>query len=395
MTTGENGVAAHWRAVATPRRVVKQELELLAKRCVESDAYELQATDATDDGGSGCGVSSSSQSAVRVRAKREIPANARVFRWSREEFSQSGAGVARVRAKWLIDGGAKRCVVEECGRRFWMSKNGEEVTVPTSRTGWLTHGCAQYCARGEGGNVRWTRRNGYETTRTIARGEELVIVDNGEAYARDVVSPGEDARAVELFTWMRDAPAVGLRRTDDGGLGVIALERTPKGTVLNLSLQRGEEIFSPDPPYAEGVHGKVSRAFASLGAPGEDALERTRRRFSFSDKYQIVPRVGAFDDTTTLAVIRHSDEPNVARSEAHGIGFFVTLADVDEGEELTMHHGRDANVEIAPTGGCGAHYEWTIKGCDPPWVRAGAGARARGGIDYSKWDDICSSSESD
>ncbi len=137
------------------------------------------------------------------------------------------------------------------------------------------------------------------------------------------------------------------------------------------------------------------RAFASLGAPGEDALERTRRRFSFSEKYQIVPRVGAFDDTTTLAVIRHSDEPNVARSTAHGIGFFVTLADVDVGEELTMHHGRDANVEIEPTGGCGAHYEWTIKGCDPPWVRAGAGARARGGIDYSKWDDICSSSESD
>ena len=114
------------------------------------------------------------------------------------------------------------------------------------------------------------------------------------------------------------------------------------------------------------------------------------------DRYQTFPMFGAFDEITTLSAISHADEPNLAREANAPLGArFVATRDVAAGEEFTLHRGRDCILEVPGTGGFLAHYEWAVEGKEAPWERAGAGGRARGGIDYSKWDDVASSSSED
>jgi hypothetical protein len=178
---------------------------------------------------------------------------------------------------------------------------------------------------------------------------------------------------------------------------VFALAAIEQGETLNFSLRRVEDILHPQAPFGEAVHGAVVKAFAPLGDAGHRALGRLRSNFSFSEKYQTFPFRGGFDDVYTLGLIRHSNTPNIARkASAPGkMALFEATRDIQSGEELTMHHGVDATIEIEGSGGVRAFYEWKVERKDPPWVRAAAGQRARGGIDYSKWDDVGSSSESD
>jgi hypothetical protein len=231
--------------------------------------------------------------------------------------------------------------------------------------------------------------------RDIARGERLVIrirddVDgNGKSGARAVDVPEGEA-GEDLIRWMRDTVPFELRATKDGDVGVFATDVVAKGTEIELSLKRAEEVMKSGMQFAETSHRNVSRAFQ--GKPL--ALECVRRRFPFSEKYQTLPLLGALDRISTLGALRHADAPTLARATAASATFKATR-DIAPGEELTINRGVDAVLEFPGTGGFQAFYEWTVKGASPPWERSGEGARERGGVDYSKWDDIFSSSDED
>ena len=291
-------------------------------------------------------------------------------------------------------------MLDECGRRFWRSRDGDEVVTPTSRAGWLTHARAEYCDAGDDANATATREGGARATRDIERGE-TIVVDAGAGTRGGWVGAAAtrataDARGDDLLRWLADAPPTALRARADGALGVFALEDVKEGRVMDLSVARAEEVVRGRARVGEDAHGTLAKAFRRRGRAGEDALERLRRRYPFSNTHQTFPMRGGLDAFTTLSAINHADAPNLKReaNETRGARFVATR-DIEAGEEFTIDRRRECTLEVPGTGGFLAHYEWTVEGKEPPWERAGAGARARGGIDYSKWDDVASSSSDD
>lgn len=384
---------APWVEASTPRRVDAATLKRVVESCVAGASTDLARGD--DDG----------DAFPSVVATGALARGAAALGAAEEEFGGAAPrGLARATTARLEALGASRSVVDECGRRFWRSSDGAEVVVPTSSVGWLTHAKAQYCAARRDGNATRERDGTGRTTREIAVGEALTV--RADASERDAGSGGwvgasavraeEGERGDGLLRWLASAAPAALRSKADGSIGVFALEDVSAGQTLDFSTKRVDEIVRGSPLVGEEVHGKLAKAFRRRGAAGEAALERLRRRFPFSNTYQTFPMFGGFDQITTLSAINHADEPNLAREVNAPLGAqFVATRDVAAGEEFTIHRGRDCILEVPGTGGFLAHYEWTVEGKEAPWERAGAGERARGGIDYSKWDDIASSSSED
>ena len=400
---GARGARVRGRAVARrDARVVGRGVDAAARRAFERSKRVVES----------CVAGASSDLARgddAVRARRRD----RARRARRRGARRGGGGVRRAAPRGLARAttarlealGVSDAVVDECGRRFWRSSDGAEVVVPTSSVGWLTHAKAQYCAARRDGNGTASERDGTgRATREIAVGETLTVRadasegDGGSGgwVGASAVRAEEGERGDGLLRWLTTAAPAALRSKADGSIGVFALEDVSAGQTLDFSMKRVDEIVRGSPLVGEEVHGKLAKAFRRHGAAGEAALERLRRRFPFSKTYQTFPMFGAFDEITTLSAISHADEPNLAREANAPLGArFVATRDVAAGEEFTLHRGRDCILEVPGTGGFLAHYEWAVEGKEAPWERAGAGGRARGGIDYSKWDDVASSSSED
>jgi len=383
---------ASWVEVSTPRRPRSSALARVVESCVAGASSDLASGD---------------DAHARVVATAVVKRGASALGAASEEFGGTAPrGLARATTARLRALGVSDAVVDECGRRFWRSSDGAEVVVPTSSVGWLTHAKAQYCAARRDGNVdAASARDGTgRATRDIAVGETLTVRaeesegDGGSGgwVGASAVRAEEGERGDGLLRWLTTAAPAALRSKADGSVGVFALEDVAAGRTLDFSMKRVDEIVRGSPLVGEEVHGKLAKAFRRHGAAGEAALERLRRRFPFSKTYQTFPMFGAFDEITTLSAISHADEPNLAREANAPLGArFVATRDVAAGEEFTLHRGRDCILEVPGTGGFLAHYEWAVEGKEAPWERAGAGGRARGGIDYSKWDDVASSSSED
>lgn len=381
-----------WRAVVTPRRLSKRdELKKVVAELANEPALELGA-DADARG-------------VTCYAIGRVPEGTDVLSRASDEFSFSAPrGLCRTATARLERLGASRGVIDECGRRFWRSVDGGEVAVPTSAVGWLTHGLAQYCATApSGANARAEAGGRCVTTRALDAGERLVV--DFSNISRDVRTSGgwvgatatradDDERGDDLLRWLAKAAPCGLRATSDGSLGVFALESITKGQKIDLSTRRVDEAVRGRPLACEAVHGKVAKAFRAHGDTGARTLERLRRKFPFSHTYQTLPMNGSLVETTTLGSLRHSSEPTLAPFERRGLtAQFMATRDVAAGEELTVDRALVCTLESPGTGGFREFYEYHVEGKMPPWQRAGEGVRARGGIDYSKWDDVASSSE--
>lgn len=388
---------ARWREICAPRRIIKKK-EL---RGVIADFFFNGAMTSVERGDGG------RESIVSTRSSMTIAKDVEIFgRRPSDEFDRATPrGLCRVDVDRLLALGCSRSVVDECGRRFWRSSSGaDEVTVPTSVVGWLTHAAAQYAASGTDANARADARGKCVTTRVIEPGEAITV--DIDAFMGDVRTSGgwvgaratpasRDERGDDLLRWLASAPPCGLRTTSDGDVGVFALDAISVGTVVDVSLKRVDEIVRGRRIVGETPHGKLAEALATHGDRGAMALHRVQKRFSFSHTYQTFPLVASLDEVTTLSAMRHSDDPNLVPANGSATARFKATRDIGAGEELTVNREVVCVLEVPGTGGFRAFYEHNVKGEEPPWAQAGAGRRSRGGLDYSKWDNICSSSESD